>query len=173
MNRILWFSVNVFVVRALNLGSLYRDVDYVDTSNCTWSGWTTCSLKQGTYTGCETTRTLELAQDQKSKEKSVIPCYHQTGSVESKPCTDGNCPNWRIGNWSDCNNTCNSTKSQEVWSALQVRSVQCGDVSGWFYDEKVCTSIRGQKPMIDQPCPCSHEAPNSAPYPLNWNTVGV
>ena len=160
-------------VSCFRISSISPHGGYVDTSNCTWSEWSECGLKPGTYTSCESSRTLELAEDQKLKSPYVIPCFEQAGSIESKPCQDGNCPSWRVGNWSDCSNTCNVTTKAEVWAAMQVRDIQCADARGWFYEEKVCVSIRGQKPMTDKACPCSHQTTEAQPYQLSWNTVGV
>jgi hypothetical protein len=160
-------------IKSERIVSLEPDANYIDTSKCTWTEWSVCSLKPGVFTACESSRSFDLAPDQTSGSSAIVPCYHQAGSIESKPCQDGNCPNWIVGNWSDCSNTCSFTTNAEVWSAMQVREVQCGDARGWFYDEKVCLSIRGQKPMTSKACACSHQTTDVQPYRVSWNTVEV
>jgi hypothetical protein len=160
------------VAFSLRLGSLQRDTDVIDTSNCTWSNWTVCGLKKGSYSQCESTRSLELAQNQTEIGPQVIPCMGQAGSVESKPCNDGNCPLWNVGNWSDCSNTCNTTMA-DIWSGMQVRHISCSDPTGWYYANKVCVNIRGQEPLAEQACPCSHKTEEVDPYGGQWTKVPV
>ena len=157
---------------ALRLGSLQRDTDIIDTSNCTWTGWSICGLKRGSYSECESTRTFELSENQTATGSNVAPCMNQAGTLESKPCTDGNCPTWDVGNWTDCSNTCNTTMA-DIWSGMQVRHVSCSDPTGWYYASKVCVNIRGQQPLTEQACPCSHQTEPVDPYGGKWDHVPV
>ena len=170
MKALLWVSSFVHLAAALRLGSLQRDSDFIDTSNCTWTDWSTCGLKRGSYSECETTRSLELSANQTSVGPNIVACMNQAGTVESKPCNDGNCPTWNVGNWTDCSNTCNTTMA-DIWSAMQVRQVSCADLNGWYYSSKVCVNIRGQQPLTEQVCPCSHQTEPVDPYGGKWDHV--
>jgi hypothetical protein len=172
MNLILIWIVLLQCANSLRLGSLQRDTDIVDTSNCTWTSWSVCGLKRGSYSECESIRTLDLAANQTAVGSEIIPCMSQAGSVETKPCNDGNCPAWNVGNWTDCSNTCNTTMA-DIWSAMQVRQVSCSDNGGWFYSNKVCVNIRGQQPLTEQACPCSHQTETVDPYGGKWTQVSL
>jgi hypothetical protein len=172
MKLLFAWVVGLADTNALRLGSLSRDVDYVDSSNCTYTEWSECALKPGSYSECESSRIFDLAANQTLVDPKIVPCNHNAGLVESRTCRDGRCPDWQVGNWSDCANTCNVTQA-DIWSAMQVRDVNCTDSSGWYYASKVCVNVRGPKPLSEQFCPCSHQTQPKPLYPADWSTVGV
>jgi hypothetical protein len=149
------------MIPALTLGlrsrNLLENLDIADSSNCTWTAWSECKLESDTR--CARVRTLEvLPLEKQAKDISgKIACHGNAGTVETKTCTDGLCPKWNIGNWTDCSGTCNAT--MRPWEGYQRRDITCEDVAGILYRESVCRNVHGKDTMPEEerPCECSHK----------------
>ena len=161
------------------VGKAYRiadrpgDISIVDTSNCTWTDWSECKLDSTTR--CTRARTLEVLSFERQTLDVVgkISCHGRAGDMESQGCQDGLCPNWSIGNWTDCSGTCNSTLPP--WEGYQRREVSCLDPAGVYYRTDVCENLYGvtMKPELERPCECSHKLKPYDPYTPTYRPVEV
>jgi hypothetical protein len=151
----------------------HRDISIIDSSNCTWTDWSECKLESDSR--CTRTRTLQVLplDNQRDEVPGKTPCSGQGGSIESSGCNDGLCPNWQVGNWTDCSSTCNTTL--RPWEGFQRRDVLCQDISGVLYRADVCENLYGVtlKPEEEKPCECSHKLKPFDPYAVNYTPVGV
>ena len=149
------------------------DISVSDTSNCTWTAWSECKLESDTR--CARTRILEVLPLDKQLEDVAgkIPCNKNAGNVETAGCSDGLCPSWKIGEWTDCSGTCNST--MRPWEGYQRRDVTCEDISGVLYRADVCANLNGKDhtPEEERPCECSHKLKPYEPYAPRYTPVGV
>ena len=172
---IFFVTISAFIATCIAYRNSMQHVDIsvIDSSNCTWTSWTECKLESDTR--CARTRLLEVlpldAQDTEKPDK--IPCNGQAGTVESSGCTDGMCPKWIVGDWTDCSGTCNST--MRPWEGLQRRDLVCQDDSGILYRTDVCVNLYGVtvKPEEERPCECSHKLKPFDPYAVNYKPVDV
>ena len=158
---------------AMRIILLDTSIDFRDTSNCTLSAWSVCSLE--TEGRCSRQRTLMVLpyENQTMVGPTIQACHGQGGHVESESCRDGLCPQWRIGEWSDCSGTCKSTLPP--WQGYQRRSVECMDSAEVLYREAVCENLYGiaLKPIDEQACECSHKVKPFDPYANTYQPVDV
>ena len=161
------------IVNGIRLENAFAQIGLQDTSNCTWSNFTECALE--TKTRCSRYRTLDVLplESQAVDLPGKVPCSGQAGQRETESCTDGLCPSWVVGNWTDCSNTCNQTLAP--WVGIQSRDVTCEDVSGVFYTNEVCVKLYGValEPSTEQPCECSHQVPSPDPYGVTSSAVSL
>lgn len=157
---------------AFRLQSTHGAIDFQDSSNCTWSEWSACKL-ESEYR-CAKTRTLGVLpfEDQLSELPKKVFCHGQAGQVESETCSEGLCPQWNVGNWTDCSSTCNST--MQPWEGFQNREVECLDSNKVMYKSEVCEKLYGlaRRPEVERPCECSHKVKPFDPYVGTYNPVG-
>lgn len=148
-------------------------IDFEDTSNCTWSGWSSCSLYSETR--CARTRSFDLLpiDNQTLPLDGKEMCRGQAGRVDSADCDDGLCPTWNIGNWTDCSGTC--SMQLPPWAGYQTRPVACIDSSGLLYRKEVCKKVwgLGTVPLEEQTCECSHRVPPYDPYASRYGPVTI
>lgn len=144
-----------------------------DISNCTWTNFTECALES--QFRCSRFKTLEVVpiQNQTDEFDGKIPCNGQAGRKDYETCSDGLCPAWMVGNWTDCSSTCNQTRAP--WEGIQSRDVTCIDASGILYSRDVCQKLYGVAlaPASERPCECSHMPPPPKPYSVRYVAVSL
>ena len=160
------------VVQAMRLSSNQQSIDFQDTSNCTWTDWSVCSLVSDSR--CASSRTLQVLpfESQTLDLPNSLPCSGNAGHTEQETCTGGLCPTWTVGNWTECSGNC---ESKQPWEDYQNRNVKCADSDGVLYRFDVCGKLYGlaQTPATEQPCACSHQVSISNPYQSPFSHVSI
>ncbi len=171
MIRLGLLSSFVCLSHGLRIGSTVGDISPLDSSNCTWSGWGECELESPTR--CTKSRTFDVVPLEKQSEEFAgkEKCNGQGGNTQIESCSDGLCPHWSTGNWTDCSNTCNST--MRPWQGFQRRDVVCVDATEVLYRTEVCETLYGinMKPESEQACECSHKLKPYDAYATTYRPV--